>query len=114
MIEATNGDLTPWRKSTYSADNNGNGVEVGTWRKASYTAQNGNCVEVDAGGPCRRLLPLERQAYRVGQFAHVRGEGAAALHDAAEDVAGHALFGKPRGCFPAQLPEHADRFVVPA
>jgi hypothetical protein len=28
-MEGTNRDVTTWRKSTYSADNNGNCVEVG-------------------------------------------------------------------------------------
>jgi Domain of unknown function (DUF397) len=28
-MEGTNPDVTTWRKSTYSADNNGNCVEVG-------------------------------------------------------------------------------------
>ena len=50
-MEAANGHLTPWRKSTYSGGNGSNCVEVGTWRKASYSAQNGNCVEVGGDGP---------------------------------------------------------------
>ena len=37
-----------WRKSSYSAPNGGNCVEVGlAWRKSSYSASNGgDCVEV--------------------------------------------------------------------
>lgn len=51
-MEGTNRDVTAWRKSSYSADNNGACVEVGTWRKSSYSgANNGNCVEVGASGP---------------------------------------------------------------
>jgi Domain of unknown function (DUF397) len=50
-MEATNGDLTPWRKSTYSGSNGGDCVEVGTWRKATYSGSNGNCVEVGGAGP---------------------------------------------------------------
>ena len=51
-MEGTNRDVTMWRKSTYSADNNGNCVEVGTWRKSSYSgSNNGNCVEVGGNGP---------------------------------------------------------------
>jgi hypothetical protein len=47
-MEAANGVLTAWRKSTYSGGNGSDCVEVGTWRKASFSAQNGNCVEVGA------------------------------------------------------------------
>ena len=43
-------DLTgvSWRKSSYSASNGGNCVEVAeVWRKSSYSAGNGgDCVEV--------------------------------------------------------------------
>ena len=39
-----------WRKSSYSAGNGGNCVEVAeVWRKSSYSASNGgDCVEVAA------------------------------------------------------------------
>ena len=51
-MEGTNRDVTAWRKSTYSADNNGACVEIGTWRKSSFSADNGgNCVEVGGSGP---------------------------------------------------------------
>ncbi len=42
-----------WRKSSYSGDNGGNCVEVGTvWRTSSYSGDNGGaCVEVGAAGP---------------------------------------------------------------
>jgi hypothetical protein len=40
------GNVT-WRKASYSGDNGGNCVEVGTWRKATYSGGNGGgCVEV--------------------------------------------------------------------
>jgi hypothetical protein len=43
-------DLTgvSWRKSSYSASNGGDCVEVAeVWRKSSYSASNGgNCIEV--------------------------------------------------------------------
>jgi hypothetical protein len=36
-----------WRKSTYSGNNGGDCIEVGTWRKSSHSGNNGgNCVEV--------------------------------------------------------------------
>ncbi len=48
-------DLTGavWRKSSYSAGNGGNCVEVAeVWRKSSYSASNGgDCVEVAAAPP---------------------------------------------------------------
>ena len=48
-------DLTGavWRKSSYSASNGGNCVEVAeVWRKSSYSASNGgDCVEVAAAPP---------------------------------------------------------------
>jgi hypothetical protein len=40
-------DHVSWRKSSYSAENGGNCVEVASWRKSSYSADNGgNCVEI--------------------------------------------------------------------
>ena len=51
-MEGTNRHVTAWRKSSYSADNGGNCVEVGTWRKSSHSgSNNGDCVEVGGGGP---------------------------------------------------------------
>jgi hypothetical protein len=50
-MEAANGNLTAWRKSTHSGGNGSDCVEVGTWRKASHSATNGNCVEVGGAGP---------------------------------------------------------------
>jgi hypothetical protein len=51
-MEGTNRDLTTWRKSTYSADNGGNCVEVGAWRKSTHSGGNGgNCVEVGGSAP---------------------------------------------------------------
>jgi hypothetical protein len=48
----------PWRKSSYSANNGTNCVELATWRKASYSGNNGaNCVEV---GPTPRGRVLVR------------------------------------------------------
>ena len=48
-------DLTgvSWRKSSYSAGNGGDCVEVaGVWRKSSYSGGNGgDCVEVAAALP---------------------------------------------------------------
>jgi len=48
-------DLTHavWRKSSYSAGNGGNCVEVAeVWRKSSYSGSNGgNCVEVATALP---------------------------------------------------------------
>jgi hypothetical protein len=48
-------DLTgvSWRKSSYSASNGGDCVEVAeVWRKSSYSGDNGgNCVEVAATPP---------------------------------------------------------------
>jgi hypothetical protein len=48
-------DLTGavWRKSSYSASNGGDCVEVAeVWRKSSYSGGNGgNCVEVAAALP---------------------------------------------------------------
>ncbi len=46
-------------------------------------------LEVDVR---KEQQPLQRQTYGVGQFAHIRSEGPATMHDPAEDVAGHALF----------------------
>jgi hypothetical protein len=38
-----------WRKASYSANGQGECVEVGVWRKASYSANGqGTCVEVMA------------------------------------------------------------------
>jgi hypothetical protein len=37
-----------WRKSTHSASNGGQCVEIGIWRKSSHSANNGSCVEVSA------------------------------------------------------------------
>ena len=70
-----------WRKSSFSASNGGDCVEVGVWRKASYSASNGgNCVEVarvpasavavrdskDPDGPRLVFTPDEWQAFAAG------------------------------------------------
>jgi hypothetical protein len=40
--------IMSWRKSTYSSNNGGDCVEVGTWRKSSYSNVGGECVEAAA------------------------------------------------------------------
>jgi hypothetical protein len=68
-MEGTNRDLTAWRKSTYSADNGGDCVEVGTWRKSTYSADNGgNCVEVGADGPAVLVRDTKDRAGAVLTF----------------------------------------------
>ena len=48
-------DLTgaTWRKSSYSASNGGDCIEVAAmWRKSSYSGSNGgNCIEVAGNAP---------------------------------------------------------------
>jgi len=47
----------PWRKSSYSAGNGGDCVEVATWRKASYSGGNGgDCVEAGVAETGRVLV----------------------------------------------------------
>ena len=47
----------PWRKSSYSANNGTNCVEVATWRKASHSGNNGaDCVEAGATPHGRVLI----------------------------------------------------------
>ena len=45
-MEGTGHAVATWRKSSYSADNNGNCVEVAAWRKSSHSSGDGQCVEV--------------------------------------------------------------------
>ena len=46
----------PWRKSSFSANNGTNCVEVATWRKASYSGNdNTECVEAGVTA-CRHIL----------------------------------------------------------
>ena len=68
-MEQTYRNLTEWRKSTYSADNGGNCVEVGTWRKSTYSADNnGNCVEVGGAGPAVVVRDTKDRAGAVLSF----------------------------------------------
>ena len=85
-MEAANGDLTPWRKSTYSGGNGSNCVEVGTWRKSTYSADNGgNCVEVGAAGPVVVVRDTRDRAGAVLAFgAGAWRRFADALRDAGE------------------------------
>jgi len=47
----------PWRKSSYSAGNGGDCVEVATWRKTTYSTGNGGgCVEAGVAEPGRVLV----------------------------------------------------------
>lgn len=50
-MAGTEQGVTAWRKSSYSGDNGGNCVEVGSaWRKSRHSGPNGgNCVEVGEG-----------------------------------------------------------------
>ncbi|MGW1977451.1 DUF397 domain-containing protein [Streptomyces sp. NPDC001889] len=81
-----------WHKSSYSANNGGNCVEVGastlpvTWRKSSHSTNGGNCLEVGEGithvvplrdskdphGPALMLAPSAFTAFvtavREGEF----------------------------------------------
>ncbi|MFJ4779367.1 DUF397 domain-containing protein [Streptomyces sp. NPDC088762] len=41
-----------WRKSSYSAGDGGNCLEMATWRKSTYSGgDGGDCVEVSDGHP---------------------------------------------------------------
>lgn len=67
---------TPWRKSSYSADD-ANCVEIafGTWRKSSHSAEDSNCVEIaytgevaavrDSKNPDGPRLALTPTVYRT-------------------------------------------------
>ena len=68
-----------WRKSSYSAQNGGNCVELAQWRRSSRSGQNGgDCVEVaalstvigvrDSKDPGRAVLEFGRAAL-AGFFA---------------------------------------------
>jgi hypothetical protein len=47
----------PWRKSSYSGNDNTDCVEVATWRKASYSGNSGaNCVEAGVADRGRVLV----------------------------------------------------------
>jgi Domain of unknown function (DUF397) len=62
-MDSMNG--APWRKSSYSANNGTNCVEVATWRKASYSGNNGaNCVE--AGVAARGSILVRDTTNRDG------------------------------------------------
>ena len=63
-MEGTNRDVTAWRKSTYSADNGGDCVEVGTWRKSTHSGSNGSdFVEV---GETERAVVVRDTKDRAG------------------------------------------------
>jgi hypothetical protein len=53
-----------WRKSSYSGNNGGDCVEVGTWRKSTYSGNNGGaCVEV---GKAARVVMVRDTTDRAG------------------------------------------------
>ena len=76
--------MTAWRKSSYSADNNGTCVEVGAWRKSRHSADNGGaCVEVGGGGPVVVVRDTKDRAGAVLAFgADAWARFAAAVRDA--------------------------------
>ena len=55
----------PWRKSSFSANNGTNCVEVATWRKASYSA-NDNTECVEAGVTARGHILVRDTTNRNG------------------------------------------------
>lgn len=69
-------EVTAWNKSSYSASNGGDCVEVAPWRKSSRSGSNGgNCVEVagrragiavrDSKNPEGGVLLLSGAAFRA-------------------------------------------------
>jgi hypothetical protein len=63
--------LATWRKSSYSAPNGSNCVEVATtWRKSSYSGGNGSeCVEVATANPAVLVRDTANRPGAVLEFA---------------------------------------------